>query len=122
MKKNNNTNEYIIPTEYNNYINKYNINYNKSIENIHFIKDKDKDINKNIKTNSNTHNNTNTGYMTLFSTENQTKNQNTKDKITIITNKNVVECFPEENNNSEKKSKNNSRYNYNDNGKNYISS
>ena len=120
MKKNNNTNEYIIPTEYNNYINKSNINYNKSIENMHFIKDKDKDkdINKNIKTDSNTHNNTNTNtiYMTGFSTENQTKNPNNKDKITIITNKDVVEfkygdSFTEENNNSEKKSKNNSRNN-----------
>ena len=59
----------------------------------------------------------NTGVITGFSTENkQTKKRNIKDKITIIKNKDVIEfkygdSFTEENDNTEKISKNNSMNN-----------
>ena len=102
IKKNSKNNEYIFSTDHN-YINNYNYDYNRSI--------KQKEKNFNSKTNSISQNNT--GFMTAFTSENQSKNRNTKEKITIITNKDVVEfkygdSFTEENNNSLKESKNNS--------------
>lgn len=83
---------------------------NTKINNIFNLKEKNININS-IKTNS--INNNNTGFLSAFSTENQTKNKNTKEKITIITNKDVVEfkygdSFTEENNNTGKCSCNNS--------------
>ena len=106
-------NENNIGNNRNNYQPEY--NHNKSIDNtkinnIYILKEKDIKINSN-KTNS--INNNNTGFLSAFSTENQTKNKNTKEKITIITNKDVVEfkygdSFTDENNNTGKYSANNS--------------
>ena len=88
--------------------------HNKSIDitkmNKINLNEKNININSN-KTNSINHNNT--GFMSAFSTENQTKNKNIKEKITIITNKDVVEfkygdSFTDENNNTGKYSGNNS--------------
>lgn len=83
---------------------------NTKVNNIFNLKEKNININSN-KTNS--INNNNTGFLSAFSTENQTKNKNTKEKITIITNKDVVEfkygdSFTDENNNTGKYSGNNS--------------
>ena len=89
--------------------------HNKSIDNtkmnnIYNLNEKNININS-IKTNF--INNNNTGFLSAFSTENQTKNKNTKEKIIIITNKDVVEfkygdSFTDENNNTGKCSCNNS--------------
>ena len=85
-------------------------NHNKSIDNTKInLKEKNLNINS-IKTKS--INNNKTGILSAFSTENQTKNKNTKEKITIITNKDVVEfkygdSFTDENNNTGKYSGNN---------------
>ena len=120
VKKKNKTKDYIFPTE-TNYINNSNTNFNKSIENLQFIKEKDN--HKKIKMNSNIQNNT--GVRTTFTSENQTKNPNTKNKITIITNKDVVEfkygdSFTEENSNSEIKNINSINNNINININNNI--
>ena len=108
IKKSSKSNEYIFPTE-SNYISNYKSDYNKSIEKYRSIKQKEKNYN----TKASSISQSNTGFMTAFTTENKSKHRNTKDKITIITNKDVVEfkygdSYTEENNSSLKESKNDS--------------
>ena len=98
VKKNTKDSSLIFSTNNNNCINNYNTDYNKSIENTNFVKLKDK--NYLIKGNSITQNNT------TSTTENQLK------KVTVITNKDVVEfkyddSFTEDNNNTNKRNSNN---------------
>ena len=98
----------------NQYLSNSNTEYNIINENFQSIKSKDKYHTN--KTSSLIQNNT--GFMSAFSTENQTKNRNTKDKVTIITNKDVVEfkygdSFTEDNTNTGKKSNTNNNTNNN---------
>ena len=104
IKKNTKNNNSIFSSEIK-YINNFNTDYNQSIDNIPFINSKDKNVI--TKVNSITRNNTS------FTTENQSKKKNSKDNVTVITNKDVVEfkygdSFSEDNNNTGKKSNNNS--------------
>ena len=94
INKNNTNFDNNINIKNKNYLSNSNTEYNYSIS---------KETNHNNKKSSITHNNT--GLISAFSTENQTKNRNTKDKITIITNKDVVEfkygdSFTEDNTNN----------------------
>ena len=99
-KTNDNTNDYNISKE-KNLINETNIEYNKNKENYEYKKITDE--NNNIKINTIRNNRV----LTAFTTEEQTKNKKGKEKITIITNKDVVEfkyadSFTEENNTGKK--------------------
>ena len=103
IKKNTKNNNSIFTSE-KKYINNFNTDYNQSIDNP-FINLKDKNII--TKVNSITRNNTS------FTSENHSKKKNSKDNVTVITNKDVVEfkygdSFSEDNNNTGKKSNNNS--------------
>ena len=114
IKKNNSNIDNNINLANKNYFINSNTEHNSINENFPFIKSREKNYTN--KTSSITQNNT--GFISAFSTENQTKKRNTKDKITVITNKDVVEfkygdSFTEDNTNTGKKSNTNNNTNNN---------